>query len=555
MKFLIFKNIMVHPISNIFIGISFLCFYTLVWHNNLFSLFSIIDDHIIIYLVGKDNIFTFKDIFKYLNFMGDFSINKDTFSGRFRPSFQLIRMFEIFLFDANVFLYQLLRFITFYSFLLIIIFLILKYNGYFYGFLIILTSLSFQFWSDIFTRIITSEFYVIFGLTFFIPTCYKIKKYIEGNHNNKLKIFLFSLLYLSSGLIVIGSKENFIFLIIIPIYFLYLSYKKSKFDLSVIFSNIILILFSLLTVFILLNHFIFSESDISGFGSFEYILFIKIFYKFTKILLFKWGFFYTLIILFFTLIYPKSRKTILSSKFKIKKIIRSYFPFLTLLMILLIFQLIFYTGQLPTGNRYDFPSLFFFILFCTWQIKFLKSYLEIFNWNAKIINNIILSYLILLLFFTNPIHIYKHYQNSSKHFERTLQFNNSINQIVSYAEKHPQKDIIINTFNVWDYELISSVNKYLKYNNLNNKTYLKVFFKKNDYQTSVEHEFVRRINKISYGLGDDGDLIMNKFRSTWKYESIENFIFNKNRCISINLKRHDQKLNCGYHLVLKYSGH
>jgi hypothetical protein len=506
-------------------------------------------------LVGEDNYFSFNDIFKYINFMHDFNVFENTFSGRFRPSFQLIRMFELYLFDANVFLYQALRFIIFYVFLLIVIIQIINYNGLLYGSLISLILLMSNYWSDIFTRIITSEFYVLLGLVFFIPACFKVNKVIKEKHNSTIFIYLIAVFYLLSGLIVMGSKENFIFLIIIPIYFTYLLYKNKFFNFSIIFANIMLIIFPIIITFIMLDFFLFTKENVSGFGQFNYFIIFKLIYKFLKIFILDWFFIFTILLVLITLLKSKNREILIKSKTRILALLKTFFPCFFLIVVLLIFQLTFYTAQIPTGMRYDFPALFLFIIFCTWQIKLIEQYLLILGYNYSHIRNLILVYLFSCILIFNPMNFYKQYQDSLKHKNNTIAFNATIANIVKHAKSFPEKNIIINTHNVWDYELIFSINRFLNYYNIKNPMYLKVHFKKNDYSTSVEHEFVNRIVKISNGLAHKGKFIFNEIRQDWKYSPIKELVENRASCISTNIDKKEDIYSCDFHLILEYNGH
>ena len=85
--------------------------------------------------------------------------------------------------------------------------------------------------------------------------------------------------------------------------------------------------------------------------------------------------------------------------------------------------------------------------------------------------------------------------------------------------------------------------------------YLKVHFKKNDYSTSVEHEFVNRIVKISNGLAHKGKFIFNEIRQDWKYSPIKELVENRASCISINIDKKEDIYSCDFHLILEYNGH
>ena len=74
------------------------------------SKFSIIDDHHIVAEVGSDNRFTLTDGINVIKNEKDFDLGE---YGRFRPSFQVARTVEMYLFKNNVIYYQIARLLLF----------------------------------------------------------------------------------------------------------------------------------------------------------------------------------------------------------------------------------------------------------------------------------------------------------------------------------------------------------------------------------------------------------------------------------------------------------
>ena len=117
----------------------------------------------------------------------------------------------------------------------------------------------------------------------------------------------------------------------------------------------------------MLDFFLFTKENVSGFGQFNYFIIIKLIYKFLKIFILDWFFIFTILLVLITLLKSKNRETLIKSKTRILALLKTFFPYFFLIVVILIFQLMFYTAQIPTGMRYDFPALFLFIIFCTWH--------------------------------------------------------------------------------------------------------------------------------------------------------------------------------------------
>lgn len=192
------------------------------------SKFSIIDDHHIVAEVGSDGIFTVEDGLNLLKNEKDFQLGE---YGRFRPSFQIARTIEMYLFKNNVLHYQVSRLILFMVLMFVFSRIIFSKTDIFSGSIISMILISEGSWSDIFTRIITSEIYAFYGLVIFVPILILLFNYLKFNY----KIYSWAkgivlILYLLSGLLVIGSKENFTFFSIFPLYLIFI---LSKFPLGV----------------------------------------------------------------------------------------------------------------------------------------------------------------------------------------------------------------------------------------------------------------------------------------------------------------------------------
>ena len=529
--------------------------------SNLGSLFSIIDDHNIVKWFGNDKNFSTRDFIIFLQKSQDFQIGD---YGRFRPAQEISKAIEMFLFNENVFLYQFIRFIVFVFMIYILSQLIIQKVGVLYGSIISLILISETAWTDIFTRIITSEIFTFYGLVVFLPTSFLILNSIKNNINYKsnIKKIFMMIFYLLSGLISIGCKENFVFLIIIPITILIFNWKLRKngyFHKFINYISIALIGYGLFIVSIIIIYFWNTSDDISGYGiASMYVTSLKIIKSFFEIFFINWlGIF--LVIPMILLIILKNNK----DYGVLKKCSLQFYSYILLLSFLLLFQVIYYTGGLPAGNRYDFPNIFFYSLFLVLIIVYVKKVTQIFINNKIYLKAIILVPLIIIFIIKNPLNgIIKANEASYAHKERTKEFQSVIDTIVNKVDRSSESFIIVNSYNVWDYELITSFYKYIRHRGIIGNIYLQIHYNASNYSTTVEKMFVKRLYEVSKGDG-----LKNKLDWTlsdnmdWGFSSFDEIKNKEVECLNVNIINNvDIKVtkiniyNCLSSINFKYNG-
>ena len=540
---------------SVILGIS-----TFMFGSNLGSLFSIIDDHNIVKWFGNDKNFSTKDFIIFLQKSQDFQIGD---YGRFRPAQEISKAIEMFLFNENVFLYQLTRFIVFIFMIYILSQFIIQKVGILYGSVISLILISEKAWTDIFTRIITSEIFTFYGLVVFLPTSFLILNSIKNNINYKsnIKKTFLATFYLLSGLISIGCKENFVFLILFPITILIFNWKLSKdsyFHKFINYFSIILTGYGFFIISIIIIYFWNTSDDISGYGfSSINATFLRIIISFCEIFFINWMGVILIIPLILLIILKNNTKYNILKKYSLQ-----FYAYILLLFFLLLFQVIYYTGGLPAGNRYDFPSIFFYSIYLVLIITYIKKITPIFVNNKIYLRVIILLPLFVILIIKNPFYgIIKANEASYSHKERTKEFQSVIDKIVHVVNKS-QRSVIVNSYNVWDYELISSFYKYMRYRGVKGNIYLRIHYKALNYSSSVEKMFVKRVHKVSKGDG-----LKNKLDWTlsdnmdWGFSSFDEIKNNEVECLNVNIINNvDIKVtktniyNCLSSINFKYNG-
>ena len=226
--------------------------------------------------------------------------------------------------------------------------------------------------------------------------------------------------------------------------------------------------------------------------------------------------------------------------------------FFLFVIFLLLLQIAFYSASIiPSNTRYDFPITVFFIIYLTSLIQYYKDFLKYYDlWRiqSKVIIAIILSFFI---YQKNPITTLSQIRiDGATHRENTVNFNNFLKELKNVSYKNLEFPIIVKSFNVWDYELISSIYKYSQYYAIPNTISLKLHYTVSDYNTEVEKLFVRRLESVS---NNDGEWKPENYEVEWGYE-IYNLEETEKSCISVNIRHDASNSNCSEKLELTYNG-
>jgi hypothetical protein len=423
-----------------------------MWLPVLNSSFGLIDDHEIIWFIYEFN--TNRDILKILN-NTEFGLSSDI--SRFRPVYYFLRVLESVLWGNNPFSWYLTRFIIALLFSLTFAYTVSKLFPNYLSTILIVVVLSSKYWSDIFTRLGPSENYSVFGFTIFIIW---VIRFLSIK-----KLTLLSTLWLTFSLLIMaGSKENLLIVIIIPIFILFIKDIYKSFFVKLTLSFCI----TLISFFILIFFFRLIEKDVDIYSNS-----ISIAERFSYIFSFFfmpiiWFWFIALIILFYI-----SRK----EQFSISKIDFYKSLFIIKLNLLLIFafftQYFFYTKSWPysTEGRYLFPGILFF------QIGFVLIFQSIFyhiNFNLNFFKK--KNYLVLVIFififsylsptFRLPI---SNRNVSVDIAYNTNKFQINLEQIIDQLKRDPTRTLVINSHNASDSEPITSVFRYLRFYGVENK--------------------------------------------------------------------------------------
>lgn len=418
---------------------------------NFKAKFWLIDDHEILYfLSSKTNQRSWGDFF-YILFnqteVGEFGVNT-----RFRPSYYVLRLIETFLWKDNPTLWYISRFSILVSFLFSLTLL--------YRFILstpvalawVFTSFSFIYWADIFFRLGPGETYIVLGFSIFTLSSFNWKKKL----NSGLLVFI---LQIVSVMIMIGSKENMVLTAFLPILFYVFPKTEIRRVSFLKFIYAIPFVFSLSIVYAVFSAISANPVDING----NSIQFSTKIYKILNLLSSPLAFqplIFCLVAL--VLVFKRSR---LFWFFRYRK--NLFFLFLFLFANILL-NIVFYGGDLPQNNRYDFPTSIFSIVFVIIGLGFiLGQVFRIYKIKPRI--PIGLISLVVASFGFSSLSINELQNSSRKNAKRTMALSQAIEEM---KQESLQSTAIIYVRDYTDFEPADSFLRISKYNELPWKIFL-----------------------------------------------------------------------------------
>ena len=494
------------------------------WGINLKAKWWIIDDHEIQFFLGKDKIIEIKEI-PYL--LSQTEIGKWGQYQRFRPTYYFLRIIESLIWRDNTFLWYLSRISIFAIAIACVWNLLQKYIGFIYAGLATLAITLSSYWVDIFTRLGPGETYAVFGLSIYVWGYNNLYKYINSKQFvRQKKNVLSSFLLLIGAVICIGSKENFLFLIIPTLWLIVYMFIKKKANLIILITTLLIFIFS----FWVLGA-IFKALSQTGVDVYQNNVSLKERFNFTfnyipKVFL-DFKFYIILIVSLLSIFRLLQLKNYLILK-KYLNLSLHYYILILLLISLYLSQYFFYSPNWPTGMRYDFPGFLCLILYLVVFLVYLYKSLAYFGFKNEtalsVINLCILGAFLLL----EPINVYRYFRDvSNANVLRTNNFTQTIQSVSDYAKQNPEFPIIFESFDVGDFEPVTSVNKFLIANGVQNKFYLKLNnYHRETYTDTLSLSLYNTMSAISENGGT--------YYNSSNFEKYENGIDQGTNCIVLN---------------------
>jgi hypothetical protein len=450
-----------------------------IFGENLKAQWWIIDDHEIMAFLGDDGNLDLKEIPNKL--LADTEVGGFGAKSRYRPSYYFLRLLETSLWGNNPQLFYLTRLIIC-SFFIFVCWLIVKDNvGFIGSFIFTMAVMSFNYWTDIFSRLGPGETYVVLGFSLFALGIY-------GHLNNskrKSAISNWFCVFLGAT-ISIGSKENMIFLVIPLSWVLADSIIKKRLTKSqLLFSTATFLFCFFIVIAILMGISNIGGRDMYGTDVSVSTLLTTLFNEIRTLpySLLKY-FSYTILITALSYGFVAFGLTIFSVfqkystdqlKNNNQKILKRCVAYLGCIYLIFLSQRLFYIQRWPTGIRYDFPGklgeMFTLIILIEACLKLFKE----FNVRKFIVDFFKIGYCFLFFFVIFENNCFLGLQKSAQeNVQRTALFTDHINQIKEIASSYPDHAIVFQSFDAMDFEPILSIKYFLEAYNVHNKTYLKL---------------------------------------------------------------------------------
>jgi hypothetical protein len=443
-----------------------LFFATILFYPNLSAQWGLADDHEIVSFMGTDLHLRYSEIPEMLmkteaGFPG--------WSLRYRFTFYLIRLLETATWGNNPSFWYAFRIFLFGISIFIGWRLLSRPFGPIGG-LCCMVLISHRFWGDVFCRLGASEAYAVIGLAFY---CLAFAN-LWSQENQERENLWWVVLSLSACL-AMGSKENFLILLPASAVLVYHRHRFRRLNRICILMNIILFgfgLFLFAAIFVALGK---QGTDFYANPVTPTARFLV--FKSGLLSLAHWKvqlpFLVSLVLLIIMTIYRKSRPNhefIWQVRHEIKFLCWAE----AILLLLWYSQFVFYNGVWPHGGRYDFPGVLAgdlaYLLFAYLLIRLMRWRFRTQQVLYALLGGTIVLWIVLVGFSEfRAINGYAQFNRT-----RTNLFTQSLLRIVEETKRSPDIPIVFESHDVWDYEPIYSLRRFLSTYGVKNRLALKL---------------------------------------------------------------------------------
>lgn len=440
--------------------------------------FSIDLDHQIINFLGEDGRLSLNEIPHILYSPECDNTANFRYPTRFIPSYSILRMVETLLWGGSAVLWYFVRILIFSFFVMVLWYFLESKIGFIYAFIFTVAVISYEYWARIFAHIGFNEVYGVLGVgLYFLGFCRYLKK-VSLNVPRSERLSVEWALMIAGSLIAIGSKENLILLLNIPvIYLLAYSIAKRRFSISVLVNSLGMIAFSFFVFLVVylkmtkLGHDAY-DRDVS-------ILARSAFLKgalLSKESLAMLASIAVLISGFAGIWLVKGSGYIRNNLFMLGKILLGPVFLIGSFYVVYLSQVVVYSNtSWPGGLRYDFPvmlalNLFYLVLILTALnlVKFLKASDKTV---AAIKAFLFLAFILLIARNYSSFDVRQYVRRNA---EDTNLFKKYMERMAAECQKNPDDPIILESFHVRDYEPIWSLTRYRTFYKIRNPLYLEV---------------------------------------------------------------------------------
>lgn len=453
----------------------FVIFYS--WEPLINAKWSIIDDHEIMSFIGDHERLPFSRIIPELKKTEVVQVGK---SIRYRPVYYIFRLLESAVWGKNPRDWYILRILISALFAITITIFFLQLGGAVLTSGFIVFVLSSHYWSDVFARLGPSEVYAVMGVSLVILGMIRTIKASSLDFIAMINVLL--------GITIsAGSKENLIFLGVIPFWFLF----SKKIYVSPLQKKIFIALLVYLAIIssIIINGLSHSGHDIYMNKISLRMISLLTFSFFSNKYVWVWlcgGIFLLLILLKLKLELSCDNDNQRTKNFSLLK---SNIILFFLMFLIYYSQYIFYSGKWPDGvGRYQFPGVLsgqiaLFIFICS-VVEVARCVLP---QSKKII--IFLSMFISIFFIVISIQsIEQNRFTSIERVKNSTAFTNLIKSLTFALLKDPSQNLVLFSHQPMDSEPMVSVTSFLRASGVSNPIMERITYSSKNYnKLSLEY--------------------------------------------------------------------
>jgi len=454
---------------------------------NFYTQWGMIDDHEVMLYLGYIRKWNMLDVFRSLHLT---EIWNPGTSIRYRPFYYFFRLVEVCLWGGNPLFWYLFRFALFVASFLIFWRILLLYIKSVPSLLFTLYIFTFGFWSDIWTRLGPSETYAVLGFGLYSLG------WLHALKSVTLKDWI---MMLTGAIIAMGSKENFLILLIPAFVLTIILYKKGTLDKFGFFVFLVIFGFGGFIATAIgiavgkTGHDIYNNST-------NFVERIQLLAKGMENI---WVIIpLVFVIVFFLFFYLPQKKTP-----KAKDILTTYLRYLLVLTIIFLFylsQFIFYNGVFPTHIRYDFPGVLAGPALLLSSVIFILNIVKLYA--KKPINEA----LIISVFSIGLIILNSGYgalrEASKDHMFKTRYFTEEIMKLANTLKKQPYAPFVLESDvsikNWGEYEPLFSIPTFLAAYGVKNSFYCKLIGLPASFGLTLKDDLIKNLQHISEN-GDD----------------------------------------------------
>ena len=485
-------------------------FVTFLLFPNFSAQWGLIDDHEIMAFLGTRKDLSFREI---PGLLMKTEAGRPGDGVRYRPTYYLLRLVETAVWSKTPSLWYAFRIFILGIWTLITWRLLGRFLGTIMGGLCCLLLLSHRFWADVLCQLGPAEAYCVVPLALFFLGFVELWR-----HKRPKADSLWWGILVSSAVIAVGAKENFLFLLPISAALFAHVWRRNRPGSFSIFLNGLLVAFGLfITIAVILG--------LRKHGADVYLNPVDLSHRLqvlkSGVLPFThWKiqlpFWISLVLLVVSATYRKSRPNSERVGGTFRELKRLFW-IQSALLSLWYLQFVFYNGAWPNGTRYDFPGVLAsdlaYLVLLSSPIRILRLYPE--SRSPRHCAYAMLAGFLIFLIVQSGFKELRFINDASRlNRETTRIFTQSLLRIVEEVRRDPGVPIIFESHRAWDLEPVYSLRRFLSAYGVSNPLFLKLEgWSEKACQPGLEVTLARALQRYSEGgVPEDDGLLTHQNR-------------------------------------------